>query len=114
MILQGASCTIAARAKNEANQQCHFKSSRCCIELLGTDSCRGTVPMELPVPNSSMHHREPKSEIDDTGLTLQGASCTIAARTKFSMIPSMIEIRTCVDQPEHLLIMARSVIILLC
>ena len=35
--------------------------------------------MELPVPNSSMHHREPKSEIDDTGLTLQGASCTIAA-----------------------------------
>jgi hypothetical protein len=35
--------------------------------------------MELPVPNSSMQHREPKSEIDDTGQILQGASCTIAA-----------------------------------
>ena len=34
--------------------------------------------MELPVPNSSMQHREPKSEIDDTGQILQGASCTIA------------------------------------
>jgi hypothetical protein len=31
------------------------------------------------VPNSSMQHREPKSEIDDTGQILQGASCTIAA-----------------------------------
>ena len=45
------------------------------MELLGTDSCRGTVPMELPVPNSSMQHREPKSEIDDTGHFLQGALC---------------------------------------
>jgi hypothetical protein len=26
-----------------------------------------------------MRHREPKSEIDDTGQILQGASCTIAA-----------------------------------
>ena len=68
-----------ARAENQANQQCHFKSSRCCMDPLGTDSCRGTVPMELPVPNSSMQHREPKSEIDDTGQILQGASCTIAA-----------------------------------
>jgi hypothetical protein len=33
---------------------------------LGTDSCRGTVHMELPVPNESMHHREPKREIDVT------------------------------------------------
>jgi hypothetical protein len=35
--------------------------------------------MELPVPNGSMQHREPKSEIDDTCIMLQGASCTIAA-----------------------------------
>ena len=50
------------------------------MEQLGTDSCRGTVPMELPVPNCSMQHREPKSEIDDTRMILQGASCTIAAQ----------------------------------
>ena len=49
------------------------------MDPLGTDSCRVTVPMELPVPNGSMHHREPKSEIDDTRMILQGASCTIAA-----------------------------------
>ena len=69
-----------ARAESQANQQRHFKSSRWCIELLDTDSCRGTVPMEPPMSNSSMHHREPKSEIDDTGQILQGASCTIAAQ----------------------------------
>ena len=49
------------------------------MDPLGTDSCRGTVPMEPPMSNGSMHHREPKSEIDDTGQILQGASCTIAA-----------------------------------
>ena len=50
------------------------------MEQLGTDSCSGSVPMEQsPMPNCSMHHREPKSEIDDTGQFLQGASCTIAA-----------------------------------
>jgi hypothetical protein len=35
--------------------------------------------MEPPMSNGSMHHREPKSEIDDTRDFLQGASCTIAA-----------------------------------
>jgi hypothetical protein len=35
--------------------------------------------MELPVPNGSMQHRERKSEIDDTRIILQRASCTIAA-----------------------------------
>ena len=50
------------------------------MDPLGTDSCRETVPMELSVPNGSMHHREPKSEIDDTRTILQGASCTIAAQ----------------------------------
>ena len=54
-----------ARAENKANQHCHFKSSRWCIELLDTDSYRGTVPMEPPMSNSAMHHREPKNEIDD-------------------------------------------------
>ena len=49
------------------------------MDPLGTDSCRGTVPMEPPMPNCSMRHREPKSEIDDTGQIMQGASCTIAA-----------------------------------
>jgi hypothetical protein len=39
----------------------------------------GTVPRQESVPNSSMQHREPKSEIDDTGQILQGALCTIAA-----------------------------------
>jgi hypothetical protein len=68
-----------ARAENLANQQCHFKSSRCRMEQLDTDSCRGTVPMDPPMPNCSMRHREPKGEIDDTGQILQGASCTIAA-----------------------------------
>ena len=38
-----------ARAENKANQQCHFKSSRWRMEgpgdPLGTDSCRGTIPM---------------------------------------------------------------------
>jgi hypothetical protein len=49
----------AARAENQANQQCHFKSSRWRIELLGTDSCRAPIPMEPPMSNSSMRHREP-------------------------------------------------------
>jgi hypothetical protein len=52
------------------------------IDPLGTDSCRGTVPMEPPMSNGSMWHREPKSEIDDTGHILQGASCTIAVRAE--------------------------------
>ena len=45
---------------NKANQQCHFKSSRYGMGLSGTDSCRGTVPMEPPMStcNSSMRHRE--------------------------------------------------------
>ena len=64
---------------SEANQQYHFKSSRCGMKLLCTDSCRRTVPMEPPISNGSMRHREPKSEIDDPGHSLQGASCTIAA-----------------------------------
>jgi hypothetical protein len=71
--------TPRARAENEANQQCRFKSSQWCIDPLGTDSCRGTLPMELPMSNGSMRHREPKSELDDTRDFLQGASCTIAA-----------------------------------
>jgi hypothetical protein len=49
------------------------------MEQLDTDSCRGTVPMEPPMPNCSMRHRETKSEIDDPGHSLHGASCTIAA-----------------------------------
>jgi hypothetical protein len=48
-----------ARAKNQPNQQCHFKSSRWRIELFDTGSCRGTVPMEPPMSGSSMRHREP-------------------------------------------------------
>ncbi len=48
-----------ARAENLAHQQCHFKSSRRRMEQLDTDSCRGTVPMEPPMSNGSMHHREP-------------------------------------------------------
>jgi hypothetical protein len=58
------------KAENKANQQCHFKSSRWRIELLDTDSCRGTVPMEPPTSNSSMRHWELKSEIDDTRIIL--------------------------------------------
>ena len=57
------------------------------MDPLGTDFCLETVPMELPVPNGSMHHREPKSKIDDTSMILQGASCTIAAdlRTRIAV-----------------------------
>jgi hypothetical protein len=51
------------------------------MDPLGTDSCRGTVPMEPLMSNGSMHHWEPKSETYDTGHFLQGASCT-----KFSTI----------------------------
>ena len=51
------------------------------MEQLDTDSCRGTVPMEPPMPNCSMHHQNPVhiGDFDDTGQILQGASCTIAA-----------------------------------
>jgi hypothetical protein len=59
-----------ARAENKANQQCHFKSSRWRIELLDTDSCRGTVPMEPPMSNSSMRHQNPVGDFDDTGQIL--------------------------------------------
>jgi hypothetical protein len=69
-----------ASAENQANQQCHFKSSRCYIELLGTDSCRVIVSMELPVPNSSIQHPDPDSDFDDMRIILKGASCTIRAR----------------------------------
>ena len=68
-----------ARAKNKANQQCHFKSSQCRMELLDTDSCHVTVPMEPPMSNSSMRHQNPDLDFDDTGHFLQGALCTIAA-----------------------------------
>ena len=59
------------RAENQANQQCHFKNSRWCIDPLGMDSCRGKVPMEPLMSNGSMHHRERTSifeykEINDT------------------------------------------------
>jgi hypothetical protein len=49
------------------------------MDPLGTDSCRRTVLMELPVPNGSIQHREPKSKIDDTSMIMQGASRTIVA-----------------------------------
>ena len=60
------------RAENKANQQYHFKSSQCCMDPLGTDSCHRTVPMEPLMPNGSMQHQEPKSEIDDTRIIVQG------------------------------------------
>ena len=68
-----------ARAENKTNQQCHLKNSRCRMELLDTDSCRGTVPMEPPMSNSPMRHQNPVGDFDDTGQILYGASCTIAA-----------------------------------
>jgi hypothetical protein len=51
------------------------------MELLDTDSSRGTVPMEPPMSNSSMRHQNPDVDFDDTGHILQGALCTIAAST---------------------------------
>ena len=69
-----------ARAKNKSNQEYHFKSSRCLMDPLGTDSCRGTVPMEPPMSNGSMRHQNPVGDFDDTGHFLLGALCTIAAR----------------------------------
>jgi hypothetical protein len=55
-----------ARAENKTNQQCHFKSSRWRMELLDTDSCRGTVPMGPPMSKSSMRHQNPDLDFDDT------------------------------------------------
>jgi hypothetical protein len=49
------------------------------MEQLGTGSCRGTVPMEPPMPNCSMGHQNPDLDFDDTGHFRQGALCTIAA-----------------------------------
>jgi hypothetical protein len=50
------------------------------MDLLVTDSCRGTVPMEPPMSNRSMRHENPDLDFDDTRIRiLQGASCTIAA-----------------------------------
>jgi hypothetical protein len=48
------------------------------MELLDTDSCRGIVPMEPPMSNSSMRHPDPDLDFDDTRMIMQGASCTIA------------------------------------
>ena len=83
-----------ARAENKANQQSHFKSSRCRMELLGTDSCRGTVPMEPPISNSSMRHQNPDLDFDDTGHFLQGASCTIAVHGRDPLFFKKKSIRT--------------------
>ena len=47
-------CRARAAKVSEANQQCHFKSSRCGMKLLCTDSCRRTVPMEPPMSNRSI------------------------------------------------------------
>jgi hypothetical protein len=69
-----------ARAENKANQQCHFKSSRCRMDPLGTDSCRGTGPMGPPMSKGSMRHQNPDLDFDDPGPCLQGALCTITAR----------------------------------
>jgi hypothetical protein len=52
------------------------------MELLDTDSCRGTIPMDPPMSNSSMSHQDPDLDFDDTRIILQGASCTIAARSQ--------------------------------
>ena len=43
------------------------------MDLLGIDSCHGTVPMQLLMPtcNGSMDHREPKSEIDHSPPTIR-------------------------------------------
>jgi hypothetical protein len=55
-----------ARFENKANQQCHFKSSRWRMELLGSDFCRVTVPMEPPISTSSMRHQDPDLDFDGT------------------------------------------------
>jgi hypothetical protein len=50
------------------------------MDPLGTDSCRGIVPMEPPMCNGSRHAPSgtfKKNETDDTRDFLQGASCTI-------------------------------------
>jgi hypothetical protein len=91
-----------ARAENKANQQCHFKSSRCPMEQLGTDSCRGTVPMEPPMPNCSMGHQNPDLDFDDTRMILQGASCTIAAcYTMSSGCPNISALRAAPYAPRQ-------------
>jgi hypothetical protein len=43
------------------------------MELLNTDSCRETVPMEPPMSNSSMRHQNPDVDFDDTGQILLGS-----------------------------------------
>jgi hypothetical protein len=40
------------------------------MEQLDTDSCRGTVPMEPPMPNCSMRHQNPDLDFDDTRMIL--------------------------------------------
>jgi hypothetical protein len=54
------------------------------MEQLDTDSCRGTVPKEPPMPNCSMRHQNPVGDFDDTGHFLQGALCTIERSTRIS------------------------------
>ena len=45
-----------------------------------------TVPMEPPMPNCSMHHREPKSEIDDTGQFLRAYFGYLDPRVTFCLL----------------------------
>ena len=91
-----------ARAENKANQQCHFKSSRCRMDPLGTDSCRGTVPMEPPMSNGSMRHQNPDFDFDDTRIILQGASCTIAAHALHAAHAEQVRHRCRADAEEDL------------
>jgi hypothetical protein len=69
------------RAENKANQQCHFKSSRCRIELFIEMLDIAEVPWELFRGRNPylLRHQNPDLDFDDMGHFLQEALlCTIA------------------------------------
>jgi hypothetical protein len=82
------------------------KRSRWCMDLFGTDSCRGTVPMAPPRSNGPLRNADSYLDFDDilkylkyaydpAGGFLYHSTRSYGGRSKFSNLPSPNIRRAC-------------------